>query len=225
MLSNQVIAVVTLSAFAFASTAFADAPKTPVAGLAGFYGGVSLRDAGTESQGLDVGQVASTWGRFASPVSDDSARRALVFGGYRFPNDIAVEGSITSAESYTLRPFDASMRRGVGLSLANGADLATHAWNADVYTSWSLRGRFSLYGRLGYAQSDAVPAYALAAMPMGDPRRLREGVNYGVGLRYDVTPALGLRFEYARFPRFAGEAAPGPLPDSDQVQFGVQLRF
>ncbi|HJU23379.1 MAG TPA: outer membrane beta-barrel protein [Casimicrobiaceae bacterium] len=225
MASKQFFAAVALSAFSVASTAVAEAPKTPPTGLAGFYGGVSLRDAGTESQGLDVGQVASTWGRYASPVSDDSARRALVFGGYRFANDIAVEGSITSAESYALRPFDSTMRRGVGLSLANNTDLATHAWNADVYTSWSLRKSFSLYGRLGYAQSDAIPAYALAALPMGDPRRLREGVNYGVGLRYDVTPALGLRLEYARFPRFAGEAAPGPLPDSDQVQFGLQLRF
>ena len=26
-------------------------------------------------------------------------------------------------------------------------------------------------------------------------------------------------------PRFAGESVTGPLPDSDQVQFGMQLRF
>jgi long-subunit fatty acid transport protein len=54
---------------------------------------------------------------------------------------------------------------------------------------------------------------------------LRDGVNYGVGVRYDLTPALGLRLEYARFPRFAGESAAGALPDSDQVQFGMQFRF
>jgi long-subunit fatty acid transport protein len=54
---------------------------------------------------------------------------------------------------------------------------------------------------------------------------MRDGVNYGVGVRYDVTPALGLRLEYARFPRFAGETAAGLLPDSDQVQFGMQFRF
>jgi hypothetical protein len=53
----------------------------------------------------------------------------------------------------------------------------------------------------------------------------RNGVNYGVGVRYDVSPALGLRLEYARFPRFAGESITGPLPESDQVQLGMQLRF
>ena len=70
-----------------------------------------------------------------------------------------------------------------------------------------------------------MPGYALAALAPSDPRRLREGVNYGLGLRYDVTPALGLRFEYARFSRFAGEAVAGPLPDSDQLQVGMQFRF
>ena len=52
-----------------------------------------------------------------------------------------------------------------------------------------------------------------------------DGVNYGVGLRYDVTRALGLRLEYARFGRFAGENIGGFFPESDQVQFGMQFRF
>jgi len=225
MLSKQILVALTVGAVAFAPIAFADAPTAPGERNAGFYGGVSLRHAGAESDGLDLGHVASTWGRFASPVTDDSARRALVFGGYRFANDVAVEGSFSSAESYALRPFDAQMHRGVGLSLAGSSELATHSWNADVYTSWSFRKSLSLYGRLGYAQSDTLPGYALAALPAGDPRRLRDGMNYGVGVRYDITPALGLRLEYARFPRFAGESVTGALPDSDQVQFGMQLRF
>ena len=225
MVSKQLLVALTLSGFAVASTAFADATPAPTLGNEGFYGGVSLRNAGTEAGGVDLGHVASTWGHFASPVTDDNGRRALVFGGYRFANDVAVEGSFSSGESYALRPFDAAIPRGVGLSLTGSPDLATHTWNADVYTSWSFRKSVSLYGRLGYAQSESMPAYALAALPTGDPRRLRDGFNYGVGVRYDVTPALGLRLEYARFPRFAGESVAGLLPDSDQVQFGMQLRF
>jgi hypothetical protein len=34
-----------------------------------------------------------------------------------------------------------------------------------------------------------------------------------------------LRLEYARFGRFAGETVSGFLPESDQVQFGMQFRF
>lgn len=225
MLSKSLRFALSLAGLVLAPMAVAQVQPTPAATPGGFYGGIALRNAGAESTGIDLGYVASTWGRFASPISDDAARRALVFGGYRFANDVAVEGSFSSAESYSLRPFDAATRRGVGLSLVGVPDVATHTWNADVYTSWTMRKRFSLYGRLGYAQSDSPPAYAIAALAPGDPRRLRDGVNYGVGVRYDVTPALGLRLEYARFPRFEGEAVTGPLPDSDQVQIGMQLRF
>ena len=201
-----------------------DRAASPVA-QAGFYGGVALRNSGVEAAGIDLGRLSSPWGRFASPVSDDTANRALVFGGYRWANDVAVEASFSTADRYTLRPLAATTPRGVGLSLGSTPALASRTWNADVYTSWSFQKSFSLYGRLGYAQSDALPSYALAALPPSETRTLRNGVNYGLGVRYDVTPALGLRLEYARFSRFAGEAVPGPLPESDQVQLGMQFRF
>jgi opacity protein-like surface antigen len=107
----------------------------------------------------------------------------------------------------------------------NFGDVTAHAWNADVYTSWEFIRSLSLYGRFGYAQSDARPLFAGASL-VPDPRRQRDGVNYGVGLRYDVTHSLGLRVEYARFGRFAGELiGPNGLPESDQVSIGVQYRF
>jgi len=223
MLLKQTLLAVVLGTLGAAS---AVAAEVGVPADAGFYGGVSVRDAGGETSGIRLGHLTSAWGRFASPITPDpTANRSLAFGGYRFGNDVAVEASVTT-ESYALRPFDSATRRGVGLSLAATAPgLATHTYNADVYTSWALRSSLSLYGRLGYARSDAPPAYALAALAPTEARRLRDGVNYGVGVRYDVTPALGLRLEYARFPRFAGETVAGPLPDSDQVQFGMQLRF
>ena len=191
----------------------------------GFYGGIAMREAGADATGITFGATSSTWGRFASPVADDAASRTLFFGGYRFQNDVAVEASFTTSERYLLRPDNPSGRSGVGLSLMP-SDAASHAWNADVYTSWAFLRRFSLYGRLGYAQTDNGVALGLATLPPGDPRRGRDGMNYGVGLRYDFNPALGLRLEYARFGRFAGESVQGGvLPDTDQVQLGLQLRF
>jgi opacity protein-like surface antigen len=225
MSSKQILAIAACAILTASSGVAGQVRAAEPAAQPGFYGGVALRDEGQDAAGVNLGHLASTWGRFASPVSDDAVRRALVFGGYRWANDVAVEGAISTADRYALRPLDATVRRGVGLSLAGTPDIASRTWNAGVYTTWSLRTSFSLYGRLGYAQSEAVPGYALAALAPSDPRRLRDGVNYGVGLRYDVTPALGLRLEYARFSRFAGEALTGPLPDSDQVQFGMQFRF
>ena len=188
----------------------------------GFYGGIALRENAQDTVGISLGRLSSAWGKFVAPTADESGSRALMFGGYRWRNDVALEAAFgTAAESYALAT---GARRGVGLSLAGASESTTgRTWNADVYTSWSFRPSFALYGRLGYVQSDAAAAF-VSALPSID-RRTRDGVNYGVGLRYDVTPALGLRLEYARFGRFAGENIGGFLPESDQVQFGMQFRF
>jgi opacity protein-like surface antigen len=197
----------------------------------GFYGGVSLRDRGTEAAGLTFGSVNSVWNRYVAPVADDATPRTLVFGGYRWRNDIAVEASFNTADQYALRPAEGlDARRGVGLNFGSSPGIGepqTRSWNVDVFTSWNFYRAFALYGRLGYGQSDATPAFTGAPPATADIRRLRDGVNYGLGLRYDMTSALGLRLEYGRygrFGRFAGEIGTG-LPETDQVSFGVQFRF
>lgn len=206
----------------------AQAQSGSQAGSAGFYGGVSLRDGAVDSGGLTLGTANSVWNRFGSPISDDTATRSLVFGGYRWRNDIAVEASFNSVDKYALRPPGATGGpTGVGLSFGSAAGLGeppTRSWNLDVFTSWTFYRALALYGRMGYAQTDAIPAFASGGSVASDSRRLRDGVNYGLGLRYDMSSSLGLRLEYGRFGRFAGEIGSG-LPDTDKVTFGVQLRF
>ena len=202
----------------------------PAFAQTGFYGGVSLREGSlregtSDATGLKLGNLPLAWNRFAgaAPVVEDSPQRALFFGGYRWKSDVAVEAAFNSNETYALRPGGAGPMGGVGLTTS---DPATHVWNADVYTTWEFIRSFSLYGRLGYAQTEARPLFTGASLVPGDPRRQRDGVNYGVGLRYDMTQSLGLRVEYSRFGRFAGESAgTGPLPESDQLMIGVQFRF
>jgi opacity protein-like surface antigen len=193
-----------------------------------FYGGVSMRDKGAESSGLvQLAQPAGQsliWSRFATPTADDSTQRSLVYGGYRWKNDVAVEAAFNSSDKYALRPTTSGLSAGPGLGL-NFGEVTSRAWNADVYTSWEFIRRLSLYGRLGYVQSETRPLFAGASLVPDDPRHQRDGVNYGVGLRYDVTHSLGLRVEYARFGRFAGELVGSGLPESDQVSIGVQYRF
>jgi opacity protein-like surface antigen len=189
----------------------------------GFYGGVSMRDPGSAPLGLTLGKLPLAWSRFATPVADDASQHSLVFGGYRWKSDIAVEATFNSSDNYKLGPgsLTAAGVRSVGLS-----DAATRSWNADVYTSWEFVRSLSLYGRLGYAQSDVRPLLQNVTASPIDVRRLRDGVNYGVGVRYDMTRALGLRVEYSRFNRYSGEAATvGVLPESDQVTIGVQFKF
>jgi hypothetical protein len=120
----------------------------------------------------------------------------------------------------------APLRRGVGLDLVSGStgltDLQSKSWNVDVFTSWTFHRSFALYGRLGYAQAETYPLYG--ATSTGPDRRGRDAVNYGVGLRYDVSSTLGLRVEYARTGHYSGEIGNGFL-DGDRVGVGLQLRF
>jgi opacity protein-like surface antigen len=224
MKKNQLLAAcfVAITGTATAIPALAD-EGTLGKDLAGFYGGLSMRDRGNESGGLQFGRVSSVWNKFTSPAIEDQGARALAFGGYRWANDIAVEAAVGASERFALSPDSSAGRRGMGLAFARAAE-APKAWNADVYTSWGFAKRASLYGRLGYAQSEPAAA-TTGTLAYSDVRRNRDGVNYGVGLRYDVNTALGLRLEYARYGRLAGEAMTGVLPDSDQVQFGLQFRF
>ena len=190
---------------------------------AGFYGGVALRDRGTEGPGVSFGAFTSAWTKFSPLTADASAPRAMVFGGYRWRNDLAVEAAFARTDSYALRPAGTGAPAGIGLSVPGPSDTQQKAWNVDVYGSYTFYKAFALYGRLGYVQADVAPAYS--ALPISDPRRARDGMNYGVGVRYDMSPALGLKLEYARFGLRAFESFSGAFPDTYQVQFGVQYRF
>jgi hypothetical protein len=210
-----------LAALVGAGGAFAQ-DRLVVPGQDGFYGGVSLRDRGVTRAGVDLSSVASAWAKYTSVLADDTgAQEALLYGGYRFANDVSVEAAFARSDSLAL-PLS---RPGMGLALGAPGDAAAASrhWNADVYTSYNFGPAFALYGRVGYKQSEALPAYLLLTSTAGAP--VRQGVNYGVGLRYDMSPSLGLKLEYARFGRFVVDTFSGPFPESDQIQFGVQYRF
>jgi len=183
----------------------------------GFYGGIALRDA-TGGQGVAIRSAASPGEWLAPALGELPGSQARVYGGYRWRGDIALEAALAS-ESYRLPGSG-----GVGLMLARDDDGASRRWNVDVQGSWAFWRSLSLYGRLGYSQSEIAPFYRTSVVASPGEQRARDGLNYGVGLRYDVTRSLGVRLEYARTGLLAGEA-PSSVPYDDQLQFGVQFRF
>ena len=84
----------------------AQAQDRAEAAATGFYGGVSLRDGTREGPGLTIGPATTVWNRFVVPSADDAAKSTLVFGGYRWSNDVAVEASFNSIDKYSLKPSD-----------------------------------------------------------------------------------------------------------------------
>lgn len=183
----------------------------------GFYGGIAVRDGGSE-QGVAIRDAGGPWLRLTPTAGDVPDARALVYGGYRWRGDVALEAALGS-ESYRLPG-----RGGVGLVLPDDEETASRRWNVDVQGSWALWRSLSVYGRLGYSQSEIAPFYRTSVVASPGEWRTRDGINYGVGLRYDVTRSLGVRLEYARTGLFGSDAM-SVLPHDDQVQFGVQFRF
>ena len=223
MLNKHTLAFAAGLTIATAPGAYAQDTPKDAGDAAGFYGGISLLTAGRQGDGVTFGHLSSVWSRFVLPVADDAGARTLAYGGYRWANDLAVEAAVGTSDRYSLQPLAPGGRRGVGLALASDSDVVGKAWNVDVYGTWEFRKSMSLYGRLGYVQSDVQASYVPGFV--GDARRARDGVNYGLGLRYDMSSALGLRLEYARFGRVPGEIVNGVMPENDQLQFGIQFRF
>jgi outer membrane autotransporter protein len=222
-------AIAIVAGLALGAPAWAD--EAPNGGpLAGFYGGVSVRDQGTETIGLQLAPAAGLLTRLVTPVAEETSTRALLFGGYRWNNDVAVEAAFSSADKYSLRPTAGSAAPGVRFGSVSGGgfgltDVQSRTWNLDVYTSWAFYRSFSLYGRLGYVQAEANPMFANTTLATGiDNRRTRDGVNYGVGLKYGISSNLGLRLEYARFARFGIDTG-AALPETDQLSLGMQFKF
>jgi hypothetical protein len=215
MRSLRPLALPLLAVAALAITPAAGAAETAPA-TTGFYGGVAVRDLGAE-QGMTFGNAWTAVGRF-EPMESTPASRATAFGGYRFRDDLALEASVASTSGYRLPG-----RGGVGLMLPGATDAGARQWNVDVVGAWSFWRSLSLYGRLGYAQSELAPAYR-TTLATPEPRA-GEGLQYGVGLRYDFSRALGLQLEYARVGNAASDLERGVLPDVDQLQFGVRYRF
>jgi len=66
----------------------------------GFYGGIALRDA-TGEQGVAIRDASNPWTRLAPVAAEGQASQALVYGGYRWRRDLALEAALGS-ESYRL---------------------------------------------------------------------------------------------------------------------------
>ena len=215
-MKNQTIAIIVLAGLFAAGMAAPAGAQT----REGFYGGISLKDRGS---GISFGQLATPSLIAAAPVEPTSRRQ--VFGGYRWRSDLAVEAGFAKTESYALKPFGVGNPGGVGLLLGSREDAGVRgAWNVDLVGSYTILRSFALYGRVGYAQTEPAGG-AAPSLLASDVRRDREGVNYGLGLRYDVNRALGVNLEYTRFGRFAFDSFNSTLPESDQLRLGVQLRF
>ena len=190
-------------------------------GAQGFYGGFNVRPKNLDP-GLALIEPASlSW---LKPTGEEPSQQAMVYGGYRLHRDVDVEAAVTHSQRLGLR-FDPTS---FGLT---AGDPTSRAWNLDVYTSWSLLPKFAVYGRVGYEQPSATAQLTPGTSAVSSVSRSQMiGLNYGVGVRYDLDAGMGVRFEWARPYRAGGAGGAGVTDlsrptDADQVSVGLQFRF
>jgi len=181
----------------------------------GFYGGFNVRPKDLDPGMALIMPESLSW---LKPTGEEPSQQAMVYGGYRLHPDLGFEAALTHSQRLGLR-FDPK-----SFGLTSG-DPTSRVWNLDVYTSWSLQPRFAVYGRLGYEQPSATAQLSPGTSAVDSvSRRQMVGLNYGVGLRYDLNPGMGVRFEWARPYRAGVTDLPRPA-DADQVSVGLQFRF
>ena len=186
------------------------------------------RIATTPRAGIGVNFGASVPALSRTPVTvvDESASRTLLFGGYRWHNDLAVEAVGELARQ--VRAAARSMREARNEALACNSVAAPRIAKPQpesrcVYELDHLQIGCAVWTPRLCASGNAA-AGGPSPMSVINSRGMRDGMNYGVGMRYDMNSALGLRLEYSRFGRFAGEFG-SSLPETDQVTLGVQFNF
>jgi opacity protein-like surface antigen len=163
---------------------------------------------------------ASPRGPFASfnavptPASGATADGYRMKLGYRYTRYFSLEGEF-SDYARAVDPFAkpaslASAFRSTGFGVDTVATLPL----------W----RFSFYGRMGAYHGDRNNFATYATTLLNDPTTRATRWRYGLGMRYDFTPSLGVRAEVERHSMSLSQPMAGDI-DSDQVSVGVSWRF
>ncbi len=127
--------------------------------------------------GVNAGRskVDSTIGNTALTRTDDTSYGLLL--GYQFNPNFAMELQYTDLGDFEVSPV-------------SGKD---NVWALALVGSVPVADAFSLYGKLGYANTRS----SLSAGPASGTNR--SAVTYGLGAQYDFTPEIGMRLGWDQY--------------------------
>jgi OOP family OmpA-OmpF porin len=155
------------------------------------------------------------------PGVDDTDTSWKLQLGYKVNEYFAIEGGYVDLGKVSGSPL---LDTDLGTFPANvsfGAD----AWNLDAVGIIPLSDAFSLFGKVGVAVSSADASISVPAVPgaSGSISENKTGLNYGVGVNWDVSSDWALRAEYEIFNKIGG----GDLGESDinVLSVGVAFKF
>lgn len=135
--------------------------------------------------------------------------------GYKYSRYLAVEGEFADFA----RPADVFANPA---SLTGG--IRSAGFGVDTVATLPV-WRFSFYGRMGAYRGDRLGFNPYTTSLLGDSVNRGTRWRYGLGVRYDITKALGVR---AEMERYSAGGLGSPLAgdgESDQFRVGLSWRF
>jgi len=181
----------------------------PAAALAVDYFGTLKLPAQAFTPG-PFSSLSSTPSTSLAPAADGYRMKL----GYRYTRNFSVEGEFSdyarSADPFANPGSLASSFRSTGFGIDTVATLPV----------W----RFSFYGRMGAYHGDRNNFATYSTTLLNDPASRSTRWRYGLGMRYDFTPALGVRAEVERHSLNMGSPMAGDV-EGDQLSVGLSWRF
>lgn len=188
-----------------------------------WYGGVSAGSTRSNVDSGDVNDFLRSLGYGSPSTSADNKDAAYKFSlGYRFSPVVAVEGFYTDLGKYNTRtnvvtPFPGTVN----------ADYKAKGYGVDLVLSAPMTQEFSVYGRLGVLQAKTEANFSSTGSVLLVTNRgskNKTGQHFGVGLQYDLNPALALRAEVETYRKLGDDSTGGELK-VDVLSLGAIFRF
>jgi opacity protein-like surface antigen len=224
-LNRKALAFAAASLVACASQVYAQESSGFFSGLRfGPVNGVAPGALSFAPQGLKLGQ-ALEFSRPADPANP-VPNATTAFGGYQFGSGVTLGAALNATNSTS--PFGANAgsteRDGVGLRFDASrwtVPAQTSTVNVDVVSAFNYRNFLSVYGKVGVARTDLRPG-EMSYVP-GLPERT--SLLYGVGVRYDFSPNVGLKFELSRGTKFGLGNTLKTHDEPDSLNLGLRWSF
>jgi OmpA-OmpF porin, OOP family len=185
----------------------------------GWYAGAAV---GRSETNIDDARITSGLlgaGLTTTGIADrDRSTGYKLFGGYELNRFLAIEGGY-----FDLGKFGFTATTAPAGTLTG--DIRLRGFNLDVLGTVPITSQFSAFGRVGanYAQArDRFAGTGAVQVLNPTPRARDTNVKYGLGVRYDFTPSLGVRLEAERY---KVNDAVGNKGHVDLVSLGLVYRF
>jgi len=185
----------------------------------GWYIGANVgqSQATIDSERISSGLLGS--GLTVGPIDENDRDLGYkLFGGYQLNRHFSVEGGY-----FDLGKFGFSTTTVPTGTL--GGEIRLKGINLDLVGSMPFGERFSAFGRIGVARTQANDTFAgtgAVTVLNPSPSATSNNLKVGLGLEYAFTPALSLRTEIERY---RVDDAVGNKGDVDLISLGLVYRF